>query len=127
ARTDTGAAAAGSAATPKVDKAAEEQAVRAASKHTNELLMAHDSAGLGAQFADDGSEMQPNTKLMTGPAAVTKGFGEAIRAMKDFNLSWTPSAVTIADAGDIAVERGTYQFSFTDPKGKKMTDHGNYV
>lgn len=31
------------------------------------------------------------------------------------------------DAGDLAAERGTYQASWTGPKGKKIEDRGNYV
>jgi uncharacterized protein (TIGR02246 family) len=111
----------------KVDKQAEEQAIRDISGKWEKMFAAHDTAGIAALFADDGYEMPPNAKSMKGPAEVSKGLGEMLRTTKDFNLTFAPSTITIADAGDLAVEHGTYKASFTGPKGKKIEDHGNYV
>jgi uncharacterized protein (TIGR02246 family) len=111
----------------KVDKQAEEQAIREIGRKWEKMFAAHDSAGIAALFADDGYEMPPNAKSMKGPNEVGKGLGEMWRAVKDFNLTFAPSTITIADAGDLAVERGTYKASMTEPKGKKIEDHGNYV
>ena len=33
----------------------------------------------------------------------------------------------MSGGGDLAIERGSYQASYTDAKGKKQTDHGHYV
>ena len=112
---------------PKVDKQAEEQAVRGISEKWVQMFAAKDTSGIAALFADDGYEMPPNSKAMKGPDEVRKGVSEMLRNTKDFKLSFAPSVITIGDAGDLAVERGTYQASFTGPKGKKIEDHGNYV
>jgi uncharacterized protein (TIGR02246 family) len=111
----------------KVDKQAEEQAIRDISGKWEKMFAANDTSGIAALFADDGYEMPPNAKSMKGPDEVRKGLGEMLRTTKDFKISFAPSTITIADAGDLAVEHGTYKASFTGPKGKKIEDHGNYV
>ncbi len=122
---DTTAAAA--AAAPKVDKQAEEQTIREIGRKWVAMFAAKDTSGMGALFADDGYEMPPNSKAMKGPDEVRKGTGEMLRTTKDFKLTFEPSTITVADAGDLAAERGTYKLSFTGPKAKKIEDHGNYV
>lgn len=111
----------------KVDKQAEEQAIRELGRKWVAMFAAKDTSGMAALFAEDGWEMPPNSKAMKGPDEVRKGTGEMLRTTKDFKLTFEPSTITVADAGDLAAERGTYQLSFTGPKGKKIEDHGNYV
>jgi uncharacterized protein (TIGR02246 family) len=112
---------------PKVDKGAEEQAIRDIGRKWEKMFADKDSAGMGQLFAEDGYEMPPGTKAMKGPDHVIKGVGAMLRTSKDFKLTFQPSTIVVADAGDIAAERGTYQASWTGPKGKKIEDHGNYV
>ncbi len=112
---------------PKVDKQAEENAIRDIGRKWEKMFADKDSAGIGQLFADDGYEMPPGTKAMKGPDEVTKGVGAMLRNSKDFKLTFAPSTIIVADAGDMAAERGTYQASWTGPKGKKIDDHGNYV
>jgi uncharacterized protein (TIGR02246 family) len=106
---------------------ADEDSIRAIGKRWNAMVVSKDTAGMGALFADDGAEFSPNTPVAKGPAAVTADFGAMFRIAKDFTLTFQPTDVTVSSAGDVAVERGTYQDSWTDPKGKKIADHGNYV
>lgn len=81
--------------------------------------VSHDAAGYVGMFHG-----QPN---LVGPAAdalVTK------QQVSDPNvkLSVTTDAVDVAEAGDMAVVRATYDFGFTDPKTKAPTnEHGNWV
>jgi uncharacterized protein (TIGR02246 family) len=114
-------------AAPRVDKGAEEQAIRAIGRKWEKMFADKDSAGMGQLFADDGYEMPPGAKAMKGPDEVTKGVGAMLRTSKDFKLTFQPSTIVVADAGDLAAERGTYQASWTGPKGKKIEDHGSYV
>ena len=106
---------------------ADEDSIRAISKRWNAMVVGKDTAGMGALFADDGAEFSPNAPAAKGPAAVTALFGSMYRMAKDFTLTFQPTDVTVSSAGDVAIERGTYQDSWTDPKGKKITDHGSYV
>jgi uncharacterized protein (TIGR02246 family) len=115
------------AAAPKVDKQAEEQAIREIGRKWVQMFAEKDTLGMGALFAADGYEMPPNAKAMKGPDEVRKGTAEMFRATPDFKLNFEPSSIIVADAGDLAAERGTYKLSFTGPKGKKIEDHGNYV
>ena len=46
---------------------------------------------------------------------------------KDVKLRFETKDLTVAASGDMAVERGTYQTSWTDKQGKPVTDHGNFV
>jgi uncharacterized protein (TIGR02246 family) len=121
---DTTAAA---AAAPTVDKQTEERTIREIGRRWEKMFADKDSAGIGALFAEDGYSMPPNTKAMKGPEEIRKGTGEMLRTTKDFKLTFEPSVITVADAGDMAFERGTYKASFAGPKGKKLEEHGNYV
>jgi uncharacterized protein (TIGR02246 family) len=112
---------------PKVDKQAEEKTIREIGRKWEQMFATKDSAGIGQLFAEDGYEMPPGTKAMKGPDEVTKGVGAMLRNSKDFKLTFAASTVEVADAGDLAFERGTYQASWTGSKGKKIDDHGNYV
>jgi uncharacterized protein (TIGR02246 family) len=116
-------AAPGAAANTKAD----EDSIRAIGQRWNQMLASKDTVGMGALFAADGAEYPPNQPAAKGPAAVTSSFGGLYRAMKDVKLSFAPTDIAVAQGGDLAVERGTYQISWTDAKGKAMNDHGNYV
>ncbi len=111
----------------KVDTRNEEHAIREFDKRWEQLFNAKDASGMASLFADDGYEMTPNMKAMKGPEGVRKGYGEFFSTTKDLKLSFEASEIRIADAGDLAVERGTYHMSFTGPKGKQVEDRGNYV
>jgi uncharacterized protein (TIGR02246 family) len=106
---------------------ADEDSIRAINKRWNQMAAAHDTAGWGALFADDGKSFSPNSPAAVGPAGVTRTVGGLYRMGKDVKISFEPSDVTVSQGGDVAVERGTYQVSWADAKGKAMSDHGNYV
>ncbi|MFL5494302.1 MAG: YybH family protein [Gemmatimonadales bacterium] len=115
------------AAAPRVDKNAEEQAIKDIGRKWEKMFADRDTSGIAALFADDGYEMPPNTKAMKGPEEIRKGTGAMVRTTKDLKLTFEPSTITVSDAGDLAAERGTYKLSFTGSRGKKIEDHGNYV
>jgi uncharacterized protein (TIGR02246 family) len=114
------------ASAPKVDKQAEENAIREVGRKWEKMFADKDSSGMAALFADDGWEIPPNSKPMKGPDEVRKGFGGMVQ-LKDVKLTFSPTDIAVAESGDLAAERGTYQISWTGPKGKKIEDHGNYV
>jgi ketosteroid isomerase-like protein len=106
---------------------ADEDSIRSLTKRWNDVVARHDTVGWGAMFADDGKSYAPNVPVASGPAGVTRSVGGFYRMGKDVKLTFATSDVSVGAAGDLAVERGTYQVSFTDAKGKAQTDHGNYV
>jgi len=127
---DSGAAAPAAAAAASgaaADTRADEDSIRAISKRYLQLAATRDTAAIGALFAEDGMAFTPNTPAARGPSAVTKTYGGLYRIGKDVKLTFETTDVAVAQAGDMAVERGTYELSWVDAKGKAMKDHGNYV
>ena len=106
------------------DKAADEAALRAIYQKMPAQVTSGDTAAFGALFLDEGIEMMAGMPSTQGRAAVTKEFASLLASMKNLNMTIGDIAVTVADAGDLAVVKAPYQMSYTDAKGKKVTDHG---
>ena len=88
-------------------------------------VAAKDAGATADFYAADGMIMPPGSPAAQGHeavAAVWNGFYQ----LKDFQLVFTPTSITIAEAGDVAYDIGTYDLSFTGDAGK-VTDHGKYV
>ncbi len=110
-----------------VDTQADEDTIRAISDRWNQMMAARDTIGMAQLYADDGMAMPPNTKAMKGPDEVRSGVAAFLNAAKDLSLNWETADIDVAQAGDMAFERGTYKMSMTGPRGTKIDDHGNYV
>ena len=108
----------------KVDKSADEAAIRAIYQKMPEQLNTGNTAAVSALFADDGTEIMAGMPLTKGRDAVQKMMTTVFSSMKDLKLSVGASNVTVSDAGDLAVIEAPYQMSWTDAKGKKVDDHG---
>ena len=106
---------------------ADEDSIKALGERWKAMLATHDTAGIAALYADDGSEHIPNQPAARGTAAVAKAWGGLYHIGKDVKLTFDASDLAVAASGDLAVERGTYQLGWTDAKGKPMNDHGGYV
>jgi ketosteroid isomerase-like protein len=117
------AAAPGAAVSTKAD----DDSIKAIGDRWKQMLAAHDSVGIGNLFAPDGGEYPPNEPAAKGPTAVAKSWAGLFKLGKDVKLDFNESDRVVAQSGDLAVERGTYTLTWTDPKGKAMKDHGNYV
>jgi ketosteroid isomerase-like protein len=117
------AAVAASAADPKADA----DSIAAINARWLKALVDHDTVTIGSLFADDGKSFAPNQAVAKGPAGATAAYAGLYRLGKDVKLTFQTSDLAVAQAGDLAVERGTYQLSWTDAKGKPMSDKGNYV
>lgn len=113
---------AGSAA--RVDKAAEAAALRAMFQTMVTQLMAGDTKAFAASFMEDGLELMPGMPPAKGPDAVGKEFATVVASMKNLKISFGDPAVTLSDAGDLAVLEAPYRMTYTDSKGKPQEDHG---
>ncbi len=101
---------------------------RTAIEATNQQFMAHFNAGHGdsvaALFAENGRMMAPNEAVAVGRAAMATGLN-GMAAMKPALVLTTES---VSASGPIAIEAGTYQFTFTPPGAPApMTDTGKYL
>lgn len=110
----------------KVDRAAEEAALKALDKAWAEAANRKDLDATVAFMADDGETLAPNE-----PVARTR---EAIRAswnglmqLPDARISWAAERAQVAASGELGYTSGSYTLTFTGPDGKTVTDNGKYL
>lgn len=115
----------GCARTPRVDREGEANAIRALSKEWLAADQARDVERALSFYADDAVELASNTPLAAGQEAIRKWY-ESWLPKPDVSISFATATVEVAPAGDLAWERGTYEFTTDTPKGKSV-DTGKYL
>jgi uncharacterized protein (TIGR02246 family) len=111
----------------RVDKQAEEQAIRALEQRWREALTAKDSAAVGRFYAEGGFYLPQGSSGYEGPEKIGARWAEEFSGGK-FELERDPKKIEVADAGDMAYEVGTYKVSWDKPRGRgKGKGAGNYV
>ena len=111
---------------PAADLKADEARIRALIDEWLDAVAAKDADRTASFYAADGLLMPQGAPAAIGTAAVATAWA-GLYAMKDFSLTFAPSSITVAEAGDMAFDIGTYELSFTGEDGKKVVDHGKYV
>jgi uncharacterized protein (TIGR02246 family) len=124
---DSSTAAAAVAAPSAANTKADEDSINALNTRWKAALASKDTTAIGALFADDGAAYTSSMPPARGASAVAAHYGGMYRMGKDVKLTFDPKDLAVAQAGDLAVERGTYELSWTDAKGKATTDRGSYV
>ena len=82
---------------------------------------------IAAHYADDGNLIVPNSPVMTGKEAISKGMKDAV-ADPNWSLALQPVQVEVSRGGDLGYTRGTYVLAATDPASKKaVTENGRFV
>lgn len=109
---------------PSVDPVAEAQAIKALDAAWVASVAAKDAAKMVSFYSDDAVFMPPNEDTKTGDAIKQAWAGMA--ALPNVHLTFAPTRVEIDADGEMAIDVGTYQFSFDSPKGK-VEDHGKYA
>jgi ketosteroid isomerase-like protein len=99
---------------------AEETAIRAQNAAWNAAVVAKSDSAMAAIYADNGTLMPPNEKIVTGTAAIRSFF--AMLWPMNANLVITSTAITVASSGDMATDAGTYTFS-----AGQVNDTGKYL
>jgi uncharacterized protein (TIGR02246 family) len=113
-------------AAPPVDQAAIGAAIDSINAAYLAGITARDTTALVNLYAEDGRMMAPNAPAAEGKDALHKAWAGFL-SIPGITLSTTSTTKMIAEAGDMAVDIGTYTFNGTDPKGKPMTDSGKYT
>lgn len=113
-------------ATPAVDLAAEEQAIRDISARWLELARAKDPAGIAALFADDGMLGREQMSPAHGRQAIEAQLAQDQAANPTVVPSWSTDRVEVAASGDLAVEHGTWSETGVGADGSG-TAEGQYV
>lgn len=107
------------------DSAAAEQRIRALDEQWVAAVATKDAAAVAAFYAEDGSLMAPNGPAADGRDAVTAAWGGML-ALKNLQLSFAPTTISVAKAGDVAIDIGTYTLAFDSDQGP-VKDQGKYV
>jgi uncharacterized protein (TIGR02246 family) len=115
----------GEEAPPPVDLAAEEQAVRDLSMQWMEAYRAQDGATFVNLFAPDGASFFDG-KLLEGREAILADMESNWSESPDFTIAWSTSSVEMAGSGDLAVERGVWEYD-PDGPGEAEGVNGQYV
>jgi len=109
------------------DPAAVADEVKAAIHAQVDAYAAHDPARAGSIVADDFIGMFHGAPNVTSKAASAQATA-AQMADPALHLAVSDEAVDVAAAGDLAVYRATYRYTFTDPATKgPATETGNWV
>ena len=110
---------------PAIDLAAEEAAVRQVNETWLERFRAGDAEGVAALFVEDGWTIGDDG-LRDGRAAILADMTEEYAANPDATADWGAKQVWVAASGDLAVERGWWQYD-PDGAGEAPGDEGEYI
>ena len=109
----------------KTDLRAEEQAIRAQGRKYLEGAKNKDAQAIASVFAKDGVFLFPGFPLVQGQTALRETFGSLMQT-PGFSLTFEPTRIEVAQAGDLAYEVGTYRLQM-EPPGGRVDDTGKYV
>lgn len=111
----------------RVDKQAEERAIRALEQRWREALTAKDSVAVRQFYAEGGFYLPQGSNGYEGPEQIGSRWAGEFGGGK-FELEREPKKIEVADAGDMAYEVGTYKVSWDKPKERRQgKGAGNYV
>jgi uncharacterized protein (TIGR02246 family) len=112
---------------PPVDPAAIEKQIRSLDADWSHAANLGDVETSISYYADDGMLLEPNAPVSSGKIAFRKSWTALITGPAFVSLTFAPSKITVAQAGDMAWDVGTYQLITKDEARKTTTDAGKYV
>jgi ketosteroid isomerase-like protein len=77
-------------------------------------------------YADDASMLPFGAPIATGTDAIRKTWA-ALTAKPGYSLTFAPTKIEVASAGDMAWEIGTFELRVNDAQGQSMEIPGKYV
>ncbi len=113
-------------AQPPDTRAADEQAIRAATVEWDKASQAKDLEKFLSFYAEETAVFPQGMPIATGPAAIRETLAKLFE-MPGFALSIATGKVDVAKSGDLAYEAGTYQLTLNDAKGNPVATPGKYV
>jgi uncharacterized protein (TIGR02246 family) len=112
--------------TSAVDVAAIKLAISGVDKTLNAAIAARDTAAIANLYADDAVLLPANMPRVEGRAAIRQWWAQGLSA-PGLQLVIAPGTTTVAEAGDLAIDVGTYDYRVTGPKGAILFEVGKYV
>jgi uncharacterized protein (TIGR02246 family) len=113
-------------AQPADTRAADADAIRAADIEWNKAMQARDVDKSVSFYADDAILLANKNPVITDHQKIRKEF-EGMLSEPSAGLNFTNTGVEVARSGDLAWDRGTYEFTSTDKSGKAVTERGKYL
>jgi len=108
-----------------VDRQAEEQKIRDLDRQWVQAVAAGDVEAIANFYAPEGRFMPPNAPAAEGRDAVATSW-RGILGLPEVKLTFGPTQIEVAQAGDMAYDVGTYSLSFKGAQGP-VQDGGKYV
>jgi uncharacterized protein (TIGR02246 family) len=99
--------------------------IRALSTRWLQAVDARDADRVAAFYTTDGAFLVPNVPLARGREAVRAVWAQLL-SVPNLALTWAPTSVEVAAAGDLAWEMGAYRLSMDGPVGR-VDEDGKYV
>ncbi len=109
-----------------VDTAAITLAVDGVIKAFNTALAARDTTAIDSLYADDAELLPANMPRLEGREAIHRWWAEGLSA-PGLQLVLVPTRTTVAQAGDLAMVVGTYDYRAAGPKGEVLREVGKFV
>jgi len=103
----------------RVDRAAEEAAIRKSDAAWLSAATARDLEKTLPFWADDATILQPGNPAITGKAAIRQYVAGAF-ATPGFSISWNTEKIEVSSSGDLAYSTGTNHITFSNPDGKTI-------
>ncbi len=114
-------------ARPQINAAKVVDAIKTDEVHWNEDWKNGDAAKLAAHFAPKAMVMMPGAAPIQGQDAIKQATQQAI-GDPAFTFTFASEKVDVAGSGDLAVSRGAFTETTTDPKTKAViTTKGSFV
>jgi len=111
--------------TRTADVAAEEQTIRSLDEQWVATVAKKDAVATAAFYAPDGAVLPPNSPPVQGAQAITE-FWQGLFQLPNLQLTFVPTQVVVAKAGDLAYDVGTYSLAFDGDQGP-VSESGKYV
>lgn len=113
-------------AAPPDTRAADEAAIRAASKEWSSSARAKDVQKFVSFYTDDATVLLEGAPDQNGMAAIREGM-TGMMSDPNFALSFDTEKVTVARSGDLAYETGTFSLTLSGKDKKPAIDAGHFV
>lgn len=111
--------------TAAAEQGSDAQAIQTIHEEWADLIAEKDSAAIGALYAEDAVLMAPGEATVEGADAIAARWARQL-TLDGFDFSLTPQQLVVSASGDLAHDRGSYDFAATLPQGA-ITDTGKYV
>ena len=110
---------------PKADAAAVDKEIRDVVTAWNGYIAARNDSAIGELYADNAVLMPPNQPRQKGKEAI-RSFFSGMWVINPTMVLTTDQVVT-SDAGDVAIEEGSFALQYPGADGQPISDTGKYL